>query len=228
MKNYLTMLATLGGIFSIPTIASAASFQTLTTFSDPEFNSLISTGQFVELFVAEARLGNNALGGDREIGINNPSNNSLPVAQGQRVYTSGESVPFTLAYSGTTVDYTLGSQTLTSSQFDGRVDTIYIRNRSQGDASIALTDLSVDNVSGAGLTTSGDDVGYAVISGISEPFTLTGNLTLSDFGSLDGSAVASQIKVGAVPEPLTILGAGTALGFGVFFKRKSQRQQNKS
>lgn len=33
--------------------------------------------------------------------------------------------------------------------------------------------------------------------------------------------------VGAVPEPLTMLGAGTALGFGTFFKRKLAKKQQK-
>lgn len=221
---YLTMLATLGGV-SIPTIASAATFQT-TTLTDTDFSNLVSSGQFIELFVAEARIGNNGLSGDREFGINN--DDGSPVAQGQRTYKSGDLVPFTLEYTGTTVNYTLGSQTLNSS-FDGRVDTIYFRNRTQGSASISLSNISIDDVSGAGFTTSGNDVDYAVISDISEPFTLSGNLAFSDFESLRGSQVASQIKVGAVPEPLTILGAGTALGFGVLFKRKtSQRQQDKS
>ncbi len=31
----------------------------------------------------------------------------------------------------------------------------------------------------------------------------------------------------AVPEPLTLLGAGTALGFGTFFKRELSKKQKK-
>jgi len=32
---------------------------------------------------------------------------------------------------------------------------------------------------------------------------------------------------GAVPEPLTVLGAGTAIGFGSFFKRQLSKKQRK-
>ncbi|WP_326997424.1 PEP-CTERM sorting domain-containing protein [Crocosphaera watsonii] len=41
--------------------------------------------------------------------------------------------------------------------------------------------------------------------------------------------MAFQVKGGAtIPEPLTILGSATALGFGTFFKRKLSKKQRKS
>ncbi|EAZ91422.1 PEP-CTERM sorting domain-containing protein [Crocosphaera chwakensis] len=37
-----------------------------------------------------------------------------------------------------------------------------------------------------------------------------------------------NVSVNAVPEPLTILGAGSAIGFGVSFKRKLANRKNKT
>ncbi len=46
----------------------------------------------------------------------------------------------------------------------------------------------------------------------------------------DGSPLGHGTRVAATPEPLTILGSVTAIGFGTFFKRKlgKKRQQNKA
>ena len=59
---------------------------------------------------------------------------------------------------------------------------------------------------------------------------LTGNANLSWIGSPpNNSRLAFQVKGGAtIPEPLTILGSATALGFGTFFKRKLSKKQRKS
>ena len=53
--------------------------------------------------------------------------------------------------------------------------------------------------------------------------------------AFNGSGVIDGVKVptltfssaGAVPEPLTILGTGTALGMGAFFKRQQAKKQQK-
>ncbi len=54
------------------------------------------------------------------------------------------------------------------------------------------------------------------------------------FGTGDGVnfQIVNQVDVGsgnptAVPEPLTMLGAGAAIGFGGFFKRKLAKSSNK-
>ena len=76
----------------------------------------------------------------------------------------------------------------------------------------------------------GDTVNYLLISDIEGDFTLTGNANLSWIGSPpNNSRLAFQVKGGAtIPEPLTILGSATALGFGTFFKRKLSKKQRKS
>lgn len=48
---------------------------------------------------------------------------------------------------------------------------------------------------------------------------------LADRDYNDFVVLVSDVK--PVPEPITMLGAGTALGFGAFFKRQASRQQNK-
>lgn len=66
-------------------------------------------------------------------------------------------------------------------------------------------------------------------------FTFTTPGTYTAFGRLVGSinptdsAQTSSVtfQVVAVPEPLTLLGAGTALGFGTFFKRELSKKQKK-
>ncbi|MGF1481544.1 MAG: PEP-CTERM sorting domain-containing protein [Cyanophyceae cyanobacterium] len=238
IQIFSATLATLVTL-AIPATAIAASFQK-PDLTDDEYNQLISNGQFNPVFVAEARIGNNGNSGDREFGITAPPDEA-PVAEGQRVYTSGQAVPFTVAYDGETVEYVLGGQTLTSDFFRDPVDIIYLRNRSQGESSISLTNLAIDNVvladedgSSAELTAVGNQANYAIISDFSEQFTLSGDVTLSDFDSVGRSQLATQIKVGTsrdrvepVPEPLTILGTGTALGLGILLKKKaSQRKRD--
>lgn len=52
-------------------------------------------------------------------------------------------------------------------------------------------------------------------------------MALGVFNQSVGYAVIDDVTYNAVPEPLTIFGAGTALGFGAFFKRKTKQAQSK-
>jgi hypothetical protein len=58
----------------------------------------------------------------------------------------------------------------------------------------------------------------------------TWNLFVADdAGGLEGSIAGGwKVTVETVPEPLTILGAGTAAGFGAFFKRKLNQSQKQN
>jgi len=49
----------------------------------------------------------------------------------------------------------------------------------------------------------------------------------SDFTG-DGRGLTVNVRAEPVPEPLTILGSATGLGFAAFFKRKHSKKQNKS
>ncbi len=62
-----------------------------------------------------------------------------------------------------------------------------------------------------------------------ENYTAMNQHVPGGWNDVDGTeAFQGIIEVQAVPEPLTILGAGTALGFGTFFKRKLAKKQNKN
>jgi hypothetical protein len=55
--------------------------------------------------------------------------------------------------------------------------------------------------------------------GYSQPF--------SNFSG-DGQGFTVNIQAEPVPEPLTIFGSATGLGFAAFFKRKHSKKQKKS
>lgn len=66
------------------------------------------------------------------------------------------------------------------------------------------------------------DIGTVRIS--NAPFATQIEFTVTD---RNDDYLLKKIKVDVVPEPLTILGAGTALGFGGFFKKKLASKKNK-
>lgn len=65
------------------------------------------------------------------------------------------------------------------------------------------------------------DIGTVRIS--NAPFATQIEFTVTD---RNDDYLLKKIKVDVVPEPLTILGAGTALGFGGFFKKKLASKKN--
>lgn len=229
-------LASLGAISFFTTQSYAASFKTLDGFTDGDFGQLINEGDFTELFVAESRIGNNQGNGDRELGINTKTGS--PVAQGQRKWNSGEPVDFTLEYTGSVVNYTVGGQLLSSTAFSGPVTDIFLRTRTTDDASMSLTNLVLDGmaiddlVSSTLGTSDNSDVDYLQISDLSGPFTLAGKSIMTwteDTDTLRGSHLAYQIKVGttpettSVPEPSAIL--ALSLGAGAFGMMKQKRDR---
>lgn len=227
-------LATVG-LTLASSVANAATVKRLPDFTDQQFENLRSRGEFTELFVAEGRIGNNQLTGDRELGINDSKGN--PVAEGQLAWGSDQPVNFTLEYTGSQVNYTVAGIPLSSTAFRGSVNQIFIRTRETNTSNIRLDNLVFDNVflgAEAFSAPGGSDpdrVDYLLISDISEPFTLTGNVVLSWTGTPPtGSNLAYQIKVGTsepVPEPLTILGSAVALGFGGLLKKEYSKKHKK-
>jgi hypothetical protein len=57
--------------------------------------------------------------------------------------------------------------------------------------------------------------------------SLTGNIGTSEY-IYETNTDTNNWKVQPVPEPITMLGSGIALGFGAFLKRKQKAAQNKS
>lgn len=164
------------------------------------------------------------------IGQTNSDNNTP--ASANFSWVSGQVVPFTMNYSplnNGTLTYTLGGQTITSSnltessRFPNGINTLYLRTRSADNSSLTLQNLVVDGTPLTNLFSTGNNVvDYLQVSELDGNFTLTGEAILSWTGEAPTrSALAFQVKggYGAVPEPLTLLGVGTALGFSTFFKR---------
>ncbi|WP_346291324.1 PEP-CTERM sorting domain-containing protein [Sphaerothrix gracilis] len=214
-------------------------------FTDSEFEDLVRSGGFTELFVTESRAGNNGNSGDRELGINGPlvPNSSggfdpvTPVAEGQRTWNSGQVINFELIFDAVTnlARYTVGSQTLTANFNAFDPNSLYIRTRSEGrnggTAAFTLQNLQLDDGTGfqalPNVLSSGSDrdVSYLIVSDLNASFTLRGEQILAWSGDYPrGSRLASQIKVGSspaepVPEPMTLLGSLAAVGMGLGLKR---------
>lgn len=222
-------LATVG-LSLVSGVASAATVTRLPNFTDEQFDGLIQSEQFTEVFVAEGRIGNNGTSGDWELGILNPNNNLLPDQTNQFVWGNGTVYDFTLEYTGSAVNYNVGGTLLSSTVFNEPIDTIYIRTKETANSNLQLNIDSLNTFSAPGDNDS-DDVDYVLVEDIFAPFTLMGTVSFDWTGTQpNGSNLAYQIKVGTsepTPEPLTILGSGLALGLGVFLKKELNRKQNK-
>ncbi|MFB2836629.1 PEP-CTERM sorting domain-containing protein [Floridanema evergladense] len=216
------------GVISVPTVANAFTLVDRTGFTDTEFENLRTTGQFSELFVAESRIGNASLDPtEREFGINDTI--GVPVAEGQFAWGNNQSVNFKLEYTGSLVNYTVGSRTIASSTFSGPVTDIFLRTKSVVDSTMVLSNLVFEGLGISNLSSSGDDVDYLQISNITTPFTLTGSSLMSWTGAPPvRSNLAYQIKVGttapmeSVPEPATLGGLLAAGVLSVGLKKKQK------
>ncbi|HEY9848626.1 MAG TPA: choice-of-anchor W domain-containing protein [Leptolyngbyaceae cyanobacterium] len=251
LRQTLFALATLGlGIFSVSSAANAFTLVDRTGFTDDEFNNLIKTGEYAELFVAQSRIGNNSNNGDYELSINNPivpdpTNpnkliGGLPVNSPlQHTWGNGNLVDFILEYTGSVVNYTVGGKLLSTNVFSGPVTDIFLRTRAGTKSNSTKSRMELSNLvfNGVGIGSlsssvvgsNSSDIDYLQIAGISSPFTLTGKSLMSWEGiAPNGSNIAYQIKVGTtpqteVPEPATvaaILLTGGVLALG---KKKEQK-----
>jgi hypothetical protein len=234
-------LATLG-LFLLPSSAKALTIVDRTGFSDTDFENLLRNGQFSESFVTEGRIGNNSLDTtERELGINTaikPNTNGEltggnPVAAGEYVWGNRQPANFSLQYTGSTINYTLGGQTLTSNAFSGPVTDIFLRTFASNNGNVALTNLAFDNQVFGGLSSSSinnsQDTDYIQLSNISSPFTLTGQALIGWTSITPArSQVAYQIKVGSspstrsVPEPGTVGAIFLATVAGIAYGRRKK------
>lgn len=239
----LTM-ATLGLAISA-SAASAAVFTPLPGFIDSNFNTQKSQGLFQEDWVAEGRIGGTTTFEQGIVNWTTNTNNNTPV-NANFPWASGQVVPFTVQYeaaNGGKVTYTLGGQIISASnlteasRFPNGLNTLYLRTRSVTDSTATLQNLLITGMppaysgilSSSGNGSGNGDVDYLQITGLSGDFTLQGEAILSWTGVRPTqSQLAFQVKGGyAIPEPLTMLGVGTALGFGTFFKQQLAKNQKK-
>ncbi|MEA5503621.1 choice-of-anchor W domain-containing protein [Halotia wernerae UHCC 0503] len=244
------------GLMIVPNPAKAVSLVPLTSqdadtdFDDADFNLLLDKGDFKELFVAEARIGNNGFGGngERELGINRDVRASVnpgqPVTKGDLVWGNGKIWDFSLEYTGSKVTYKVFDATqtlaLTTQEFSEPVTDILFRTFAQKNSgnntnnSVTLSDLFLNGQSLGSLSSTGSaisDVDYIGVSAISTNFMLTGKTSFNWSGSApQRSNLAFQIKVGtskSVPEPSTIgaIFAATIAGTAVSKRKKVANQQ---
>ncbi|BAZ37963.1 hypothetical protein NIES4101_38920 [Calothrix sp. NIES-4101] len=235
-KTLLVLATTTIGLSLLPSQVNALVTTTpQANLTDIDFNNLITTGKFTEVFVAQSRIGNNATNGTQEIDLLNPKNNLLPVDQKQRVWGNGEAVDFILEYTGSLVKYTVGNQVISSTIFSSPVTDIFLRTRAANNSKMELTNLFLNGQSLGNLVSNGvgnSDIDYLQIGKLPQSFTLTGTSIMSWTGTRpNNSALAYQIKVGttpqAVPEPTTLAALFLAGGMVVFgSKNKKQIMLN--
>ncbi|MBW4685253.1 MAG: PEP-CTERM sorting domain-containing protein [Komarekiella atlantica HA4396-MV6] len=238
---FILGLITLGS-FVATNPAKAATFEYKSWTTDAPFIEMLNKGDFKELFVAEGRIGNNSLStGERELKINGDVQQGAPVSiQDDFVWGNGNLWDFTLEYTGSKVNYSLGGKLLSSTDFNGSASDIFLRTAATTNSTMTLSNLLFNNkemknsqgqvissVSSVG-TSSSKDVDYLQISDITSPFTITGKAAMSWTGTQPmRSNLAFQIKVGnspktSVPEPGTL---GAILVIGITGTVASKRKK---
>lgn len=232
---YAFLLATIGSSL-VSTTANAISFIPRSDLTDSSFEQLLDNDQFTEVFVAQGRIGNNAIGGTQEFDLLNAGDNLLPVATGQRVWEIGEAVDFALEYTENRVNYSVGGELLSSSLFSGPFTDIFLRTRAAEDSIMMLSDLVLNGLENSGLLSASigapRDIDYLQISNLPKDFTLSGKATFAWIGEPpENSQLAYQIKVGrttppdveTVPEPSLVL--ALAGGACLLSLKKSKRDR---
>ena len=235
MKSIFAATVATASFFAAPLAANAASFSKVA--DDNLFNDLNPD----LAFVAEGRMGNNAMNGTHELNFHgaNPFNESQTQDETNFVWNSGQTYDFELSYTadtGLTKFFIDGVEQL-SYNFSGPFSDIFIRTRATKDGS----SINVDNIflngeflDGASSTVAegggawAETMDYLRISGLSadEDFSLTGESTMS-WGDIvpNNSHLAFQIKVADVesastPEPTVIFGLGLASAGMALLRRR--------
>ncbi len=211
------LAATTIGLFSLPSTASAFTIRYAPEYTDSQFESLISSGDYREEFVVQSQIGNNAVqgqnpwSGDTELHIfdavySNPYTRSLSgVASSNYGFTSGQAVDFLLQVTGSQVTYTVGNRVLTSSSFTAPFTDLFLRTRADN-GSMLISDLRLNNQSINALeSNSSEPLKYITIGGLTGDFTLTGKSTMTftqaPFAQATrGARVAYQIKAGRLTD----------------------------
>jgi len=187
--------------------------------------------------------------GDWEFATKEDDGN-IPIEQMQWEWQNQEAVPWTLEWDGNTVSFTIQDQTILyyqatppATSFNGFY--LWTRSQTQEGKVAPGTEmfLQVDAINGIDI----DPVSSSAVAPETEgDQTITKNYFSSDtqISSLSGIATMSwvdgapnpnqaqarsrvELKIEgfstSVPEPLTLLGSATALGFGVLFKRQHSK-----
>jgi hypothetical protein len=219
-QDLFALAVTTLGLVSLPATANAFTIRYAPEYTDSQFESLISSGDYREEFVVQSQIGNNAVqgqnpwSGDKELHIFDAvySNNSAPftrslpgVASSDYGFTSGQAVDFILQVTGSQVTYTVGNRVLTSSSFTAPFTDLFLRTRADN-GSMLIGDLRLNGQSLNGLeSNSADTLKYIMIGGLTGDFTLSGKSTMmftqAPFAEATrGARVAYQIKAGRLSD----------------------------
>jgi hypothetical protein len=165
-------------------------------------------------YVAEMRWGdNNPTAGDWEIGlVTDPYNVE---DNDHYMWQKGVTNVFTLVYDGSTVFFTLDTKTVSFDPAQPACNDIFVRTRARNVHGITDALVQVDNlvingepvpdVSTADGNLDGLDVLWIHGASLASGYTLSGKITMSWTGTPTSplrSNMASQIKIGCVPEPV--------------------------
>ncbi|MCU0568639.1 MAG: PEP-CTERM sorting domain-containing protein [Oculatellaceae cyanobacterium Prado106] len=236
-------------------IAHPAQAFTLVTppANDAAFENLKLTGAFTEKFVAETRIGDSDAQGSaanrtHEFNLQkvtqSPTGDLFSIlSQAQHQWKNGETLDFSLEYTGSLLNYRVNNQLIGSSAVVGGLTDLFLRTRSANRSDILLSNLSLTDTKGTQTlsnlgsstdTAGASDIDYLHIRGIQGAFTFTGKSTVNwkDMTPRN-SALAYQIKLGTspveppparVPEPGAIAALG-AVGSAALLRRKAKKIQ---
>ena len=171
------------GLLMAPNSAQAMNLVNTTNFTDTDFNTLVNDGDFSELFVAEGRIGDRGGRAQKELKINGDVLDNAPVSEETQFnWESGQQYDFTLEYDGSTVNYMLGGQTLSTQDFSGPINSIFFRTSAGADTTTSLTNLVFNGTAIGDLTSSESgsrDIDYLQLDDVSSPFTITGQASMT-------------------------------------------------
>lgn len=181
---------------------------------DIGYNALTNGGA-LEQGVVEGRIGNRVDIGTWEMGIWRFHDVGPFLAQGQLPWFNGVGAPFSIVYDGaTTVTYTMGSTTISTTQLGGTFTDIFLRTRS---ATFGDVDLRSLQLIGAGTlavgplaSTGAADVDYIRIENGGQAFgafELRGVQTLTWLSTEPpiNSQVNAQFRLTNVPAPASMV-----------------------
>lgn len=236
-NSFFALSITALGFLMAPNSAQAMSFVNHNSdLTDQEFNSLIDSGEFSELFVAEGRIGDLGGAAQKELKINGDVVDGAQVAEETNFnWENGTEYEFSLEYDGSMVNYILGGKTLSTQEFNGPINSIFFRTSAWENTTTSLTKLMFNGTAIEDVISNGigsRDIDYLQLNDISSPFTITGKASMIWEGTAPrGSRNAFQIKVGnsttptSVPEPGTI-GAIFVTGMtGLGLSKKKKKDQ---
>ena len=193
----LVPLPLLAGLLALPVCAWGA-LVTTHYATDQEMLDIMAEPHFV----AESRIGNNALNGDIEIDLGQTT--SAPDEIAHLVWPNGAPVAFTLSHDGAgTATFTLGGESLVYDPVGGFTD-VWVRARAvDAGTSIRVADLHLDGEAVLDESTAlGDGSGLDILrirgAELGDGFVLTGTATLTwTAPPPQHSRLSFQLKIGS-------------------------------